>query len=85
MKGLTLKKFHLKIFPMRENFRKGGMFILQIILTALASAAVAFLQHWIEAHGVPAGPLLEPGKTAAIGAGISTVHLTGRMNKSFNV
>lgn len=56
---------------MKQNLKQGGLYILQIILTALASALIALLQNWLAAHGAHTGQTISPENTAVIGGGIS--------------
>jgi hypothetical protein len=52
---------------MKTNLKKIGLYVLQVVLTALASAGIALLQSYLETHGVNAGPTLNPENTATIG------------------
>ena len=52
---------------MKTNIQKIGLYVLQVVLTALASAGIALLQSYLQTHGVEAGPNLNVENTATIG------------------
>lgn len=66
---------------MAENLKKAGGYILQILVTAIASAFVAILQNYIATHGIHAEPLINPTTTATIGAGLSSGHMAIKITK----
>lgn len=70
---------------MKQRLEKASLWILQVILTALASAGVALLQHYIETHGVNAGPAIDPANTAAIGSVISGAHVSIKAMRSVKI
>ena len=52
---------------MKQKILKILSYILQVILTALASAGIALLQNYLSTHGVNAGPDLNTENTGIIG------------------
>ena len=56
----------------KTNFQKIALYILQVILTALASAGIAILQSYLETHGVPTGPVISPENTGVIGGAVAS-------------
>jgi hypothetical protein len=67
---------------MKQKLKTGGMYILQIFLTALASALIAMLQNYLSAHaGVPGGQI-NPNDTGAIGGVLSSGHIAYKSFKS---
>lgn len=57
---------------MKKKILKIVMYILQIVLTALASAGIALLQSYVQAHGVDMGVTLNPESTGAIGGTVAS-------------
>lgn len=73
---------HEKIRNMKQKFLSIAKYILQIILTALASAGIALLQQWIESHGVNIGPQINPQDTGIIGGTVSGASIAWRNLKT---
>ncbi len=62
-------------------FKKVG----EVLLTALVSAGIAFLQNIANAHGVECGPRLDPTSTAQVGASVSALKVSLQMLKGVNI
>lgn len=60
---------------MKQNLKKITSYLLQVILTALASAGIALLQSYIESHGVNAGPVINPENTGLIGGVVASARI----------
>lgn len=52
---------------MKEKIKKILSYLLQVVLTALASAIIAMLQNYVQAKGVEVGPSLDVADTSLIG------------------
>lgn len=57
---------------MKSNIQKIGLYVLQVVLTALASAGIALLQSYLQTKGVNAGPTLNVENTGIIGGALAT-------------
>lgn len=65
--------FHCGIIKaMKQNFKKVCLYVLQVVLTALASAGIALLQGYLQARGVNAGPTLNIEDTGVIGGVVAS-------------
>lgn len=60
---------------MKQKFYKILNYLLQVILTALASAGIALLQNYLESKGVKAGETLDPQNTGIIGSAVAGVKI----------
>ena len=52
---------------MKEKIKKILSYLLQVVLTALASAMIAMLQNYVQTKGVEVGPSLDVADTSLIG------------------
>jgi len=57
---------------MKTKFMKVMSYVLQVVLTSLASAGIALLQSYIESKGVNMGPTLTPENTAIVGGAVAS-------------
>jgi hypothetical protein len=60
---------------MKEKLLKLCGYLLQVVLTALASAGIALLQNYLTTKGVPAGAEINPTETGAIGSMIASARI----------
>jgi hypothetical protein len=60
---------------MKDEIIKILKYILQIVLTALASAGIAILQQYIQSKGVHAGPTLDISNTGEVGATVASAKI----------
>jgi len=67
---------------MTQKLKTIGLYFLQIILTAVASAIIAFLQNYIQAHGGDGSGTISAIHTATIGGVISTGQVGYKSYKS---
>lgn len=66
---------------MKENLKKGGIYLLQVMLTACASVLVAMLQNYIATHSGQPAEILNPSHVGAIGTVLSGGHVTYKQLK----
>jgi len=60
---------------MKQKIYKILNYVLQIVLTALASAGIALLQNYLESKGVKAGDTLDPQNTGVIGSAVAGIKI----------
>src|SRR5574343_121554 len=60
---------------MKKNFLLIGKYLLQVILTAIASALVALLQNYLATHTGNSMPELNPEHVAKVGGILSTTKI----------
>lgn len=70
---------------MKQKMSKILSYLLQVILTALASAGIALLQNYLMNHGVNAGVELNPTDTGIIGSAVASSRIALSNLRNFNI